>query len=94
MYYKAIWEDLQDFLSTKTQLLTLLTRENIVFGGTMKDNTTDLVLNNMIFMAKFFLQMEENKAPSFCLQAGPYRQSSLCFKTNERETCKISPPCL
>ena len=55
LYTMTFWEDLQDWLSTKIQLLNPLTRENIVFGINIKDNKSELVLNNLLLLAKFFI---------------------------------------
>jgi len=50
-----LWEDLQDWLSSKIPLPDPLTRENIIFGVRLEDSSSDLVLNNIIVLAKYFI---------------------------------------
>ncbi len=54
IYSGTFWEDLQDWLSSKIQLVPL-TREDVVFGINTKDTNCDLIVNNLILLGKFFI---------------------------------------
>jgi len=60
IYSGTLWEDLQDWLSTKIQL-TPLARENVVFGVNLIDSKCDLIVNNLIILAKFFIHTSKWK---------------------------------
>lgn len=53
----TFWEDLQDWISTKLFLPHPLNREDIVFETTLRDKRTDLMLKNLLILAKFFIHI-------------------------------------
>ena len=83
IYSGTLWEDLQDWLSTKIQL-TPLKRENVVFGVNLKPDYPGKILHPHI-------QMEKNKTIFLCFQKESFRHSPKCFKTDGHETCTVSP---
>ena len=54
VYSGTFQEDLQDWISTRIFLIHPLTREDIIFGTTLKDNISDFVFNYLLILAKFF----------------------------------------
>ncbi len=51
----AFWEDLHYWLFPKFEDLHVLTKENVLFGLFLKDETHDLAINTIIILGKFFL---------------------------------------
>uniref|UniRef100_A0A3Q3ASU9 Reverse transcriptase domain-containing protein n=1 Tax=Kryptolebias marmoratus TaxID=37003 RepID=A0A3Q3ASU9_KRYMA len=67
MHTGTFWGNFQDWISTKLFLSHPLKREDIIFGTTHRDKRTDLILNNLLILAKFFIHSCKwgNRKPNF-----------------------------
>ena len=54
-FVDVFWNDLYDWLFPKVPNLSILSKENILYGVCVQDSSHDLVINTIIILGKFFI---------------------------------------
>ncbi|MED6236937.1 hypothetical protein ATANTOWER_016466 [Ataeniobius toweri] len=67
VYTGTFWENFQAWIFTKHFLPYPLKREDIIFGTTLRDRRSELILNNLLILAKYLIHSCKwgNRKPDF-----------------------------